>query len=114
MLRTVGAAIGAGAVLGRTGTGRAATDPADEYIAADSSNDSNDTRGAAEIDWVVVHITDRSLSSAVNWFQDPDADVSAYYVSRNSDGHTARMVPDEDRAWHAAGFNGNPIGIQHE
>lgn len=114
VLRAAGAAVGAGALAGLSGRSRAATDPADEFIAADSTNYSNDSRGAAEIDWIVVHVTDGSWSSAVNWFQDPDADVSAHYVVRNDDGHTARMVRDEDRAWHAAGFNGNSIGIEHE
>ncbi|MFD1512959.1 N-acetylmuramoyl-L-alanine amidase [Halomarina rubra] len=113
-LKGVGASAVGGLSLLAAGTASAAAPPADEYIAADSSNYSDDYRGASEIDWVVVHITDGTWGSAVNWFQDPDADVSAHYVVRNSDGHTAQMVDEQDVAWHAGGFNSNAIGIEHE
>lgn len=89
---------------------------AHEFDSAYHENYTNSNRGAAEIDWIVVHITDGSFSSAVNWFKDPDNpyDTSAHYVIRNSDGYCKQMVRDEDLAHHAAGFNSPSIGIEHE
>lgn len=96
------------------------TNAADRFVAADSSNYSNSSRGAAEIDWIVVHCTVGSYAGAINWFRNPDANVSAHYVVSNYDhtdyppGHVTQMVHHEDVAWHASGTNSPSIGIEHE
>ncbi len=122
-LRQAAGATGAAALLGGAGTaaGYHTQNPAaDRFVAADSSNYTSDSRGAAEIDWIVVHCTVGSYSSAINWFQDPSADVSAHYVVSNYDhtsgppGEVTQMVHNEDQAWHASATNGPSIGIEHE
>ena len=113
-LKLTGATAGAGTMIGSASAYHVQDPYSEEFRPADSSNYTNSSRGAADIDWVVIHVTDGTWGSAVNWFQDPAADVSAHYVIRNSDGYTAQMVHHEDVAWHAAGFNNNSIGIEHE
>ena len=73
-------------------------------------------RGAAQIDKIVIHVTQGSWSSAINWFQDPSSDVSAHYVVRSSDGQVAQCVDDTNIAWHAGTWRTNrrSIGIEHE
>ena len=68
------------------------------------------------IDRIIIHVTDGSYSSAINWFQDPSAQVSAHYVIRSSDGQITQMVREKDIAWHAgnADFNARAIGVEHE
>lgn len=67
------------------------------------------------IDRIVVHVVQGSYSSAVNWFQDSRAGVSAHYtVSKR--GRIAQSVRHEDIAYHAGhwGTNKHSIGIEHE
>lgn len=96
------------------------TSAADRFLAADSSNYSSSSRGATDINWIVVHCTVGSYSGAIDWFRNPDANVSAHYVISNYDhtnyapGHTTQMVHHEDIAWHASGSNSPSIGIEHE
>ncbi len=72
---------------------------------------------------LVLHITDSSLETTLNWFQNP-AGASAHYVVRE-DGEVIQMVQEFDASWHAgkvvnprwAGYNGsNPnystIGVE--
>ncbi|WP_290809854.1 N-acetylmuramoyl-L-alanine amidase [Halovivax sp.] len=122
-LRWTGATAGAGAVLGASGSaaGDDAEDPYTErFVAADSSNFSDDWRGADDIDWIVVHVTVGSYEGAIDWFRNPDANVSAHYVISNYEhtsgepGHTTQMVNHRDVAWHASASNGPSIGIEHE
>lgn len=79
------------------------------YTAANREKDYNITK-------IVIHVTQGSWSSAVNWFQNPDAGVSAHYVVRSSDGKIAQSVSDINIAWHAGHWptNCHSIGIEHE
>lgn len=63
---------------------------------------------------VIIHSTEGSYASAIAWFQDPNAEVSAHYVIRQSDGQITQMVRERDTAWHAAWHNDYSIGIEHE
>lgn len=67
------------------------------------------------IDKIVVHVVQGSYSSAVNWFQDPRAGVSAHYTVSKK-GKIAQSVRHEDIAYHAGhwGTNKHSIGIEHE
>jgi hypothetical protein len=115
LLRTVGASLGVGATgLGGRALAAPAEDPADGYRPADDSNYESASRDAEDVDWIVLHTTAGSYEGAVSWFQNPDANVSAHYVVRDEDGHVTRMVDPEDVAWHAAPYNGNSVGIEHE
>lgn len=113
-LAASGATLGASGVV-RLARGASIEDPYTEEWTA-SPNHTNTSRGANDINWIVIHVTAGSYSGAVSWLQNPESDVSAHYVIRNSDGHTTQMVRHEDIAWHAGGQNYNDysIGIEHE
>ncbi|NEU58644.1 N-acetylmuramoyl-L-alanine amidase [Halorussus sp. MSC15.2] len=105
-------------VVGLGGTalasGTAAAKPAVDWEPADSSNFTAADRGAGKIDWIVIHTVQGSASSAVNWFQNPDANVSAHYTVSEG-GHKYQSVSDINIAWHAGGSNYNTysVGIEH-
>ncbi|MGH3454375.1 MAG: N-acetylmuramoyl-L-alanine amidase, partial [Nocardioidaceae bacterium] len=84
------------------------------WVPASSSNYTDSSRGAGDITAVVIHTTQGSYSGAISWFQNPEAQVSAHYVIRSSDGEMTQMVDDADTAWHARDGNSYSIGIEHE
>jgi hypothetical protein len=121
-MKAAGAGAAGGVALG-AGTGTAAAEEypgADRFISADGSNYASDTRTSADVAWIVMHVTEGTDQSAINWFQNPDADVSAHYVVSNYDhtqypaGSVTQMVRHSDVAWHAGWTNGISIGIEHE
>lgn len=68
------------------------------------------------INKIIIHITEGSWSSAINWFKDSRAGVSAHYVVRSSDGFIGQSVREKDIAYHAGNWpvNQTSIGIEHE
>ncbi|MEM0066045.1 MAG: N-acetylmuramoyl-L-alanine amidase [Sulfolobales archaeon] len=68
-----------------------------------------------EVNWVVVHVTEGSAQSAINWFLDPQAGVSAHYIV-SLGGSVYQMVMEKDVAWHAGNkqYNLLSVGIEHE
>lgn len=81
------------------------------WIPAPSCNFEERTK---EVSAVVIHYTEGSYAGCISWFQNCDAQVSAHYVIRSSDGQVAQMVREADKAWHARSANGYTIGIEHE
>ena len=81
---------------------------------ASTANYAAGNRGAAQINYVVVHTTQGSYNGTISWFKNPDAKVSSHYVIRSTDGEITQMVDDSDVAWHDACFNSQSIGIEHE
>ncbi len=79
-----------------------------------SGNYQTASRGAAQINYIVIHTTQGSYAGTVSWFKNPAAKVSAHYVVRSSDGQITQMVDDKNIAWHDACFNSQSIGIEHE
>lgn len=71
---------------------------------------------SSRIDKIVVHITQGSWTSAINWFGDARSGVSAHYVVRSSDGFIGQCVEEKDISYHAGNFpvNQTAIGIEHE
>lgn len=63
---------------------------------------------------IVVHVIQGSWRSAINWFQNPRAGVSAHYEVA-SDGSVAQSVGDLSAAYHAGNWyvNSHSIGIEH-
>ncbi len=61
-------------------------------------------------------MTQGSWSSAINWFKDSRAGVSAHYTVRSSDGFIGQSVQEKDIAYHAGywPYNQTSIGIEHE
>ena len=68
---------------------------------------------------IVVHSTEstnipdsaRDLRAIVNWFDNPAAQASSH-VCTDADGQSARMVPDDRKAWHVAYYNPWSLGIE--
>jgi hypothetical protein len=81
---------------------------------ANSINYCQARRGAAEIDYIVVHVAEGSYSGTIGWFQNRAAGVSAHYVVGRK-GQVAQCVRNEDIAYHAGhwGYNKRSIGIEH-
>ncbi|TDV56175.1 N-acetylmuramoyl-L-alanine amidase [Actinophytocola oryzae] len=69
---------------------------------------------SAAINLIVIHVTQGSYAGTINWFQNPDAQVSAHYVVRSSDGEITQMVRDGDTAYHVRSANSRALGIEHE
>lgn len=65
---------------------------------------------------IIIHVTQGSWSSAINWFRNPGSGVSAHYVIRSFDGLRAQCVSDLNIAYHAGNwrYNVHSIGIEHE
>jgi N-acetyl-anhydromuramyl-L-alanine amidase AmpD len=89
------------------------TKPEVEFM--ESPNFTKDERGKGKINYVIIHTTEGSYQSAVNWFKTTKSQVSAHYIV-GFDGKIAQMVKDKDRAWHAGVklYNEEAIGIEHE
>ena len=84
------------------------------WVPGCSSNFSAASRGVADIDRVVIHTVQGSAISAVNWFANCAAKVSAHYTVSKT-GEVVQSVRDRDVAWHAAHWftNQRSIGIEH-
>lgn len=86
--------------------------PSAIWSAAASCNYSS--RSGTAVSAVTIHTIQGSYSSAINWFQNCQASVSAHYVVRSSDGQITQMVCESDKAWHVGSENPYTIGIEHE
>lgn len=85
------------------------------WYGADPSNYSrSDRERSYDINKVVIHVVEGSLSSCLYWFNDPVADASAHYVVARG-GEIAQCVREKDIAWHAGNwpYNTSSIGIEH-
>ncbi len=83
-----------------------------EWVPASPQN--YQAAGRTTADHVVIHTTQGSYAGTLSWFKNPDAQVSAHYVLRSSDGHVAQMVDEKNVAWHDKCFNETTVGIEHE
>ena len=77
---------------------------------ADPSNYSSRTTNPTHI---AIHTIQGRYASAINWFKNPSANVSAHYVI-SSWGEVTQMVCEEDKAWHVGTENNYTIGYEHE
>lgn len=70
------------------------------------------SRNGIPIRRIIMHYTtSNKVDSSINWFKNPDAQVSAHYtVDKNGDIY--QMVRDSDKAWHAKYENSDSIGIE--
>lgn len=80
---------------------------------ANSSNYSSG-RGGSEVEYVTIHTIQGSYASAIAWFRNSRARVSAHYIIRASDGQITQMVCEDDKAYHVKTDNSEAIGIEHE
>lgn len=96
-------------------TAQAASDqyPGSTWYGAHANNFQYASRPPT-IDRIVVHVTQGSWSSAINWFKDGRAFVSAHYTIRSSDGFIGQSVREDDIGYHCRDWNYRSIGIEHE
>jgi hypothetical protein len=88
--------------------------PRATWVGTNGNNFTGSNRGRSAISKIVIHIAEGSVSSAVNWFKNPDANASAHYIV-GDEGRVVQCVRDENIAWHAANwtYNKRSIGIEH-
>jgi len=114
LLRTAGVAIGAGTLAtGASGTATAADRPAMTVDPAHYSNYSSANRGPSDVRWITIHTIEGSASAGINWFKNPDANVSSHYVI-DADGGITKMVEPSDIAWTNGNSGYNRTGINVE
>ncbi len=77
-------------------------------------NNYSSGRGGKDIKYVTIHTIQGSYSSAISWFRNARARVSAHYIIRASDGQITQMVCEKDRGFHVRSDNSEAIGIEHE
>ena len=70
------------------------------YLLVKKSPNFDSGRSGHKPEAIIIHKTEGSFSSAIGWFQNEDARVSAHYVI-DLDGDIAQMVDENDTAWHA-------------
>lgn len=68
----------------------------------------------SSISAVTIHTVQGSYASCISWFKNCQAQVSAHYVVRSSDGQVTQMVLESKKAWHVGNNNPFTIGIEHE
>ncbi len=93
---------------------RAARPDTDQAEWIRSPNYTDARRRPADVDTVVIHVTQGSFAGTISWFQSRQSRVSAHYTVRSSDGYVVQSVEEEDIAWHARSWNDRSIGIEHE
>lgn len=76
------------------------------------------SREGAKPTLIVIHATVshnvpglNDLQAIANLFANPGFQASSH-VCTDNEGHSARFVRDEDKAWHVAGFNRMALGIE--
>ncbi len=72
------------------------------------------SRNGTPITHVTLHTVQGTYAGAISWFKNCNAQVSAHYVIRSSDGQITQMVREADKAWHVGTENSYTIGIEHE
>ena len=73
-------------------------------------------RDYGPLNFIVIHDTEGSYASAINWFANPASGVSAHFIIRSSDGDITQAVHNADTAYHAGNwdYNVRAIGVEHE
>ncbi len=72
------------------------------------------SRGGKSVKYITIHTVQGSYASAISWFRNRNARVSAHYVIRASDGQITQMVCENDKGFHVKTDNAEAIGIEHE
>mgnify|MGYP006302977377 FL=1 len=112
-LRAGTGAVAGSVLLGAAGSATATEKPQMTFESAHYSNYTSSSRSASDMRWIVVHTIEGSASSGINWFKNPDANVSSHFVV-DSDGNITQMVELSDVAWTQGNGDYNDTGISIE
>lgn len=76
------------------------------------------SRHGAKVDTIVLHITVSKnvagladLDSLLDWAANPASQIS-FHVANDREGHDARCVRDEDKAWACMGYNARSVNLE--
>lgn len=58
-----------------------------------------------------IESSEADLAGVAGWFANPSAQVSSHVIT-DSDGHSARCVPDDRKAWTCGAFNSASLNIE--
>ncbi|MBK9284410.1 MAG: N-acetylmuramoyl-L-alanine amidase [Sphingobacteriaceae bacterium] len=72
------------------------------------------SRNGVGISAVTIHFVQGSYAGCISWFKNCNANASAHYVIRSSDGQVTQMVLESLKAWHVGSENPYTVGIEHE
>lgn len=114
-----GAVAGASTLIGSTSAKpmrKPVSKPEMAWAPAHESNYSEATRESGlDIRWYIVHVAQGSAEGTINWFQNPDANVSAHYVADHETGSLTQQLDESDIGWHAGNwpYNQHSLGIEH-
>ncbi len=80
-----------------------------------SQNHTSTNRKIADVDRVVVHVTEGSFWGSVRWLRNHRSHGSSHYVVSRK-GEIVQLVSTSDVAWHAGNrrVNARSVGIEHE
>lgn len=71
------------------------------------------TRHGERIRLLVWHETAGAYDGSVAWLCNPAAQASAHLVVREDGGEVSQLVKLADKAWHAAAYNPESVGVEH-
>lgn len=89
------------------------TDYAEAVWAVANANNYG-SRNGEQVELITIHTIQGSYASAISWFKNRNARVSAHYIVRSFDGQVTQMVCEDDKAYHVRTDNAVTIGIEHE
>ena len=84
------------------------------FLAAAPTTHRPPTQAPRRIRYIVIHTTEGSFSSILDFLRHPGPPVGAHYLIRAHDGLTVQLVDENAVAFHDACFNEESIGIEHE
>ncbi len=64
------------------------------------------------VNLLVLHDTEGSYESAINWFKVKESQVSAHFVIKEDGSEVTQMVDIGYKAWHACNANSRSIGFE--
>ena len=71
------------------------------------------SRNGSYITHLVWHATAGAYAPSVDWLCNPAADASAHLVLNEHGDEATQLVKLAAKAWHAAGWNGFSVGVEH-
>ncbi|MDW8157637.1 MAG: fibronectin type III domain-containing protein [Bacteroidia bacterium] len=72
------------------------------------------SRNGATITDITIHSMEGSYAGSISWFKNCNANASAHYCQRASDGQITQMIEEYKKAWHVNNQNPIAIGIERE
>lgn len=71
------------------------------------------SRNGQHISHLVWHSTAGPYEASVGWLCNPISQASAHIVLDEHGSEASQLVPLERKAWHAEGWNGFSVGVEH-